>query len=31
MPRPVIDHESCLGVSECGECIEACPMDVLEE
>ena len=26
-----IDSEKCLGVSECGECINICPMDVFDE
>ncbi len=26
-----VDKEKCLGVSECGECINICPMDVFDE
>ena len=26
-----IDPEKCLGVAECGECINICPMDVFDE
>jgi len=31
LPEVVIDYDACDGVSACGECIEACPMNVLDE
>lgn len=28
--NPVVDKNKCVGVDDCGECVEVCPVEVFE-